>query len=150
MNPGFIRNKIIILIALLFVVGFKPKLKLKDFKSDGCSLFPDRSLISENDWCDCCLEHDIAYWRGGTKKERKEADSIFKNCIEEKTGNKFLAGTMHLGVRAGASPYFYAWYRWGFGWPYGRFYKKLSDDELSLAEEKLQNYFQSNPDPVCH
>ena len=42
---------------------------LSAFSSDGCSLFPDRSLITAADWCSCCFEHDVAYWRGGTASD---------------------------------------------------------------------------------
>ena len=91
---------------------------LKPFTSDGCSLFPDSSLISENDWCSCCFEHDIAYWKGGTDEERKIADEILRDCVAGKTGNATLANAMHDGVRLGGSPYFYNWYRWGYGWDY--------------------------------
>jgi hypothetical protein len=38
---------------------------LKDFTSDGCSLFPDGTIINRAKWCECCLRHDIAYWRAG-------------------------------------------------------------------------------------
>ena len=44
------------------------------FTTDGCSLFPDRALVGRADWCDCCLAHDLAYWRGGTEEQRLTAD----------------------------------------------------------------------------
>ena len=44
------------------------------FATDGCSLFPDRALVGSADWCDCCLAHDLAYWRGGTESQRLDAD----------------------------------------------------------------------------
>ncbi|NDV63480.1 hypothetical protein G0Q06_13525 [Puniceicoccales bacterium CK1056] len=123
--------------------------QIADFHSDGCSLFPDRSLISEEDWCDCCFEHDIAYWMGGTKEERLAADIALRECILEKTGNTELAELMYLGVRAGGSPYFYNWYRWGYGWSYERKYQQLTPDERAMAEAKLETYFASNPAHPC-
>lgn len=86
---------------------------LGPFTSDGCSLFPDRSLISRADWCSCCFEHDVAYWRGGTQAEREAADLVLRECIDAKTGNETLASVMYEGVRFGGSPYFYNWYRLG-------------------------------------
>jgi hypothetical protein len=122
---------------------------LKDFKSDGCSLFPDRSLINEDDWCSCCFEHDIAYWKGGTEEERLAADIALRECILEKTGNAELADLMYAGVRLGGSPYFYNWYRWGYGWDYDRKYQPLTDSERRLADTKLKEYFASNPQHPC-
>ena len=93
------------------IIPFKPDGELSDFTSDGCSLFPDSSLINSDDWCVCCLEHDIAYWKGGTEAERLAADQALRDCVIEKTGNKQLAEAMYVGVRMGGSPYFQTWYR---------------------------------------
>ncbi len=141
--------RIIILASLLFLAACSRSNGLKDFKSDGCTLFPDRSLINEDDWCECCFEHDIAYWRGGTEEERLAADIALRECILEKTGNAELADLMYTGVRLGGSPYFYNWYRWGYGWDYDRKYEPLSDAESRLAEQKLKAYFSSNPNHPC-
>lgn len=122
---------------------------LADFSSDGCSLFPDRSLINADDWCDCCFEHDIAYWKGGTEEERLAADIALRECILEKTGNAELAELMYEGVRFGGSPYFYNWYRWGYGWSYERKYQALTPEEEAMAEEKLKQYFAGNPQHPC-
>lgn len=122
---------------------------LADFSSDGCSLFPDRSLINEDDWCDCCFEHDIAYWKGGTEEERLAADIALRECILEKTGNRELAELMYEGVRFGGSPYFYNWYRWGYGWSYDRKYQALTPEEEAMAEEKLKQYFAGNAQHPC-
>jgi hypothetical protein len=123
--------------------------KLKTFTSDGCSMFPDRSKILHEDWCECCLEHDKAYWRGGTREERRAADHSFKECILEKTNNKVLAELMYDGVRLGGSPYFPTWYRWGYGWDYGRGYKALSPEELELASKRMEEYELGNANSVC-
>lgn len=53
-------------IALL-LSGCADHPELADFSTDGCSLFPDRSLIDAKDWCECCVEHDIAYWQGDNR-----------------------------------------------------------------------------------
>ena len=44
---------------------------------------------------------------------------------------------MYLGVRAGGSPYWPASYRWGYGWPYGRGYRPLTEDEREMADRML-------------
>jgi len=135
--------------SLLVAFGCSTSHEIKSFKSDGCTLFPDRSLISENDWCDCCFEHDIAYWQGGTEKERLEADIEFRKCIEEKTGNKTLAAMMYNGVRAGGSPSLNTWYRWGYGWDFGRKYRELTEEEKQDAERKLSEFFKNGENHPC-
>ena len=132
---------IITSIAILSGCRDKPHI-LRDFKSDGCSLFPDRSLIEDIDWCKCCLEHDIAYWQGGTEAQRLEADRRLRECVLKKTGNQALAETMYQGVRFGGSPYFYNWYRWGYGWSYERKYQALSLEEQRMVSDKLVKYFE--------
>lgn len=127
-------------LALLAAACSSSK-ELKDFASDGCSLFPDRSLVSQSDWCDCCFEHDIAYWQGGSREQRLEADGALRDCVLEKTDNRELAEAMYAGVRMGGSPYFYNWYRWGYGWHYQRKYGALTEDEHALVQGKLDEYF---------
>ena len=123
--------------------------ELRAFSSDGCSLFPDSSLISENDWCSCCFEHDLAYWRGGTAAEREKADSVLRDCVAEKTDNEALGMMMYEGVRLGGSPHFYSWYRWGYGWGYERKYQALSPAEIEAADELIRKYFAANEMAAC-
>lgn len=139
---------VIVLLALL-PIGCEQSEGLKPFSSDGCSLFPDRSLITKQDWCDCCFEHDLAYWRGGTEEEREIADLLLRECVLEKTGNEALAETVYKGVQFGGSPYFYNWYRWGYGWEYERKYQALTEAEKRMADQILKAYFAENPNGFC-
>lgn len=132
----------ILLFFLLASGCVKNPRTLSDFTSDGCSLFPDRSLIDNSNWCECCLEHDIAYWQGGTREQRLEADRKLRDCVLGKTGNKALASAMYRGVRFGGSPYFYNWYRWGYGWSYDRKYQALTLDEQRMVTDRLFKYFE--------
>jgi len=125
----------------LFLSGGLAASELDDFSSDGCSLFPDKSLINQDEWYDCCFEHDVAYWQGGTKEERKQADVKLQQCVYKTTGDRLLADMMYHGVRFGGSPYFYNWYRWGYGWDYGRNYQALTTKEKRLVERKLNLYY---------
>ena len=134
-----------LIMACLLLVGCKGEPELKDFRSDGCSLFPDGTLLGKDEWCECCFEHDIAYWKGGTEEERLLADLALRECVLEKTGSEELAELMFQGVRAGGSPFFYNWYRWGYGWTDGRTYRELTDEEKALVEVKLESFFS---DPV--
>jgi hypothetical protein len=138
-----------LLLALALIGGCSPKTGLQPFSSDGCSLFPDASVISGKDWCSCCFEHDIAYWRGGTEAEREAADRALEACVVAKTGDAALGRLMYAGVQAGGSPYFFSWYRWGYGWSYDRKYQALTAAELGRADALLGEYFASEPVPVC-
>lgn len=79
------------------------------FTSDGCSAFPDRC------WVDCCVEHDMAYWCGGTMADRCAADRKLRQCVTEKTNGAF-ATMMYVGVRAGGLECLPFPWRWGYGW----------------------------------
>lgn len=138
------------IVACVFLLsGWATASDLNDFTSDGCSLFPNGTLEDRFLWCDCCFNHDIAYWRGGSEDERKEADQALQACALERTGSKALAETMYYGVRFGGSSAFPTWYRWGYGWKYGRGDQPLSEKERKQADEKLDSYRKSNPVGYC-
>jgi hypothetical protein len=147
--PLLILSALVLGALLYHLIPFKADGELSDFTSDGCSLFPDSSLIHADDWCECCLEHDIAYWRGGTEAERLAADKALRDCVLQQTGDAQLAEAMYIGVRMGGSPYFKNWYRWGYGWNYARKYQTLTKEEKALAEAKLQAFFANDPALPC-
>ena len=136
----------VFLLVLLLPFGCRqaqdldPELELANFTSDGCSMFIDGTFEKPELWKECCLLHDMAYWRGGTEEERKQADLAFKACVEKKTEDPVLANLMYEAVRAGGAPHFPTWYRWGYGWPIGRGYKALTPEEEQLVEQKLEAY----------
>lgn len=118
--------------------------ELRPFTSDGCSLFPNSSQLTRKDWCECCFFHDVTYWRGGTYEERRQADLHLKDCVLERTGDWVLANIMYEGVRFGGNPYFYNWYRWGYGWPFDRKYQVLTSVEHKQANKLLEKYFSEH------
>jgi len=122
---------------------------IRPFSSDGCSLFPDGTLNDRNKWCDCCFQHDLGYWRGGSEKERRAADAALKACVQNRTGDESLAETMYLGVRTGGHPAFPTWYRWGYGWKYGRGYQPLSAEEKTQVKRRLSAYMAQHPQGYC-
>ncbi|MFG6490177.1 hypothetical protein ACG04R_26130 [Roseateles sp. BYS78W] len=119
------------------------------FATDGCSLFPDRALVGSADWCDCCLAHDLAYWRGGTESQRLDADRELRACVARKTGNQALAETMFVGVRAGGGPQLNTPFRWGYAWPYGRGYRALTEAESAALQTLEDDYRARNPRLQC-
>ena len=82
-----------------------------DFKSDGCSLFPD------GNYRDCCVAHDLDYYHGGSCAERRASDDRLYRCVKNKKGwyNKFVAPIMWIGVRVGGVSFLPTPFRWGFG-----------------------------------
>lgn len=94
----------------------KDRVMPPDFKSDGCSLFPD------GDYYNCCVEHDKDYYFGGSLAERRASDKRLKACVLSKGKGwkrKVLANMMFYGVRIGAVSWVPTPFRWGFGhkWP---------------------------------
>jgi len=121
---------------------------LEPFTTDGCSLFPDH-LRGKGPYCECCVQHDLAYWRGGTAPERAAADEAFRQCVARTSKDDGLARAMYLGVRVGGSPYLYTGFRWGYGWPYGRYYTALSAEEKARADALEAEYRAAHPQLAC-
>lgn len=119
---------------------------LQQFATDGCSLFPDRDVVSGKAWRCCCVAHDMAYWRGGTAQARRVADNELKACVRAATGDQALGQTMKTGVRAGGTPYLPSPFRRGYGWGYGRFYRPLTALEEAQADQLLAQYRADQPD----
>jgi len=105
---------------------------LRPFRTDGCSLLPDRGISR------CCIEHDLSYWQGGTAARRKAADRQLRRCVGE-AGGAFKACLMYTGVRFGGHPLLPTWFRWGYGWPYARGYGELTADDLEQARERVRD-----------
>jgi len=122
---------------------------LTPFQSDGCSLFLNRSPVSAADWCHCCVEHDLAYWRGGTEQQRQHADLKLYQCVLAETDDASFADLMYRGVRLGGKPSLNTSYRWGFGWKDGRQYQTLTATESAEADRLEQEYLAANPKAVC-
>ena len=126
---------------------FSPQIELADFTTDGCSMFPDGTPAQPKLWCQCCVEHDKAYWAGGTADARRDADIKLKECVLA-LGQAKTAEIIWFGVRIGGSAYWPTPFRWSYGWPYTRGYRKLDLTELALAQEKMQQYSQMGAD-IC-
>jgi len=110
--------------------------ELTPFKSDGCSIFPDGTIAVKDLWLDCCIEHDKAYWQGGTYKEKVTADENLKRCVIN-IGEPKIAALMKAGVDVGGSAYLPTPFRWGYGWGYSRGYKPLTAIELEKINSEL-------------
>lgn len=117
------------------------------FVTDGCSAWPDGRA-----YVDCCVEHDLAYWCGGSPDERRAADDAFGRCVAERS-SAALGGTMRLGVRLGGHPFFPVPYRWGFGHPYRGGYRVPDPDSdprpgRNGSDARSEDDEESRPDTV--
>ncbi|HWU42454.1 MAG TPA: hypothetical protein VN132_03415, partial [Bdellovibrio sp.] len=106
---------------------------LKPFVSDGCSMSPD-GLGANHSWVDCCIRHDIAYWLGGTREDKSNADHGLKACIAKK-GFPEIAEIYYASVATMGGPSQNTSYRWGYGWNYRRAYSPLTEDEIAYSEQ---------------
>jgi hypothetical protein len=92
---------------------WEPPLPPNEFKSDGCSLWPD------SEWVDCCVEHDVNYWMGGTGEERKQSDIALGKCARRK-GHPIMSRFIYFFTRIGGVSWLPTPFRWGFGWDYSQ------------------------------
>lgn len=98
----------------------------RPFRSDGCTFWPDGR------WRDCCVEHDRAYWRGGSAAARRAADRALHRCVTAR-GHPWVAAWMYWGVRLGGVPWLPTAWRWGFGWPWRQRPGYVPDDAEETA-----------------
>jgi hypothetical protein len=130
----------LLLLCLLIAVPVHAE-DLLPFTSDGCSSFPDGTPEHTSLWLDCCIRHDLAYWKGGSYQERLDADLALEQCVAA-AGEPGIAKLMLQGVRAGGSPWLLTPYRWGYGWPFGRGYQALTPAERAQVGRHLQTLEQ--------
>lgn len=129
-----------LMLMTFFITGYAGE--LEPFSSDGCSAFPDGTFKQRTLWLKCCINHDKAYWKGGSAVERETADNKLKQCVAA-VGEQEIAKLMLAGVRVGGSPYFPTQFRWGYGWPYFlkykiRGYKILTEAEIKEVDVRLK------------
>jgi hypothetical protein len=131
----------VVIAFCLALPGIAHSSSLKPFATDGCSMWVDGTLAHPNLWRHCCVAHDLAYWIGGTQKQRKQADAAMMLCIQD-AQQPLMANNTYAGVRMGGGPYWPSSYRWGYGWDYfdGRWlrgYKIPSATEQAQIEQLM-------------
>lgn len=108
--------------------------RLRSFESDGCSKFANGiPYPKEEKWGLCCVQHDIAYWKGGTSEERYQADQRLQSCIIG-VGEPNIARLVYWGVRAGGSAGNSSNWNWGYGWVLSRGYAPFSENEKKQVQ----------------
>lgn len=110
----------------------KPPNYPAEFQTDGCSGGMSwawkKFLRQAPPWEQCCVKHDLAYWRGGFWKDRQEADLELMRCVK-RHGHPVWAFLMFIAVRVGGSPLWPVAWRWGYGWQYTGRYEKRTESE---------------------
>ena len=71
--------------------------------------------------------------------EREKADFALQSCVVD-VGEPAIAILMLAGVRVGGTPLFATQFRWGYGWPYFRWYQTLTASELDEVRVRLDEY----------
>lgn len=122
-----------VLATLLFLPLSAVAGDLQPFETDGCSAFPDGTVQDSELWLSCCIAHDYAYWKGGTYRDRIDADNELERCVAD-AGEPEIAMIMLAGVRVGGTPFLPTGFRWGYGWPYLRGYQALTEEELEQIQ----------------
>ncbi|MCG8600936.1 MAG: hypothetical protein MI807_12395 [Verrucomicrobiales bacterium] len=120
---------VILLLCFLIPVSCRTvrEPELRAFATDGCTCYPDGTLQAPDLWRPDCVAHDYAYWRGGSRAERREADRKLREGIREK-GKPLAADVAFLGVRLGGTPFLPTPWRWGYGWnQFPRGYRAAED-----------------------
>lgn len=99
------------------------------FTTDGCSggmtLLWRLVFGVDPPWNDLCVEHDRAYWKGGTAADRRTADLKLMASVTNR-GYPFAALAMYYAVRAGGHPLLPFPWRWGYGYKYPHRYDQYS------------------------
>ena len=85
----------------------------RTFATDGCTLWLDGSWTGTS-WQKCCVEHDEAYWCGGTKEMRSQADQRLRECVAEEYAT-WMGVIMWSGSKVFGHPWWPVHWRWGYG-----------------------------------
>ncbi|MBC7692565.1 MAG: hypothetical protein H7222_12450 [Methylotenera sp.] len=117
------------------------------FGTDYCSLFFNGTPQAPDLWRDCCVEHDLTFWAGGTLQARKRADLKLEGCVCE-AGACEIAKLMYWGVKTGRLwPYKFKRQQWGNAWGTELNYRKLTSEEVHQIYDGLGGLFLPVKDP---
>ncbi len=134
-------------ILLLFLISLpafgKTPVDLKPFLTDYCTSYPEGTRQKPELWKHCCVEHDLYFWAGGSKSDRKETDVRLRECVAA-TGAHRQAKLIYAAVSIGAnSPIRFKTKQWGHAFENRTRYLALTAEESNLVVESLA---RQNPD----
>jgi hypothetical protein len=127
-----------LIFLFLFTFSFKVQAyALMDFQTDYCTMYKEGPTNAPEIWKDCCLEHDMYYWAGGTTKDRNNADLRLKECVED-LGYPVEAKIIFAGVKLGHLSPIKSKYPWNNGWFAKHQYLSLTPSERQQVEIKIR------------
>jgi hypothetical protein len=132
---------LILPIFLLFCTltpGSSYSAELAEFKTDYCTFFPEGTMSKPRLWEDCCLQHDLVYWAGGTSEMQDLSDIELRKCVTKKS-SRFYGNLMYRGVRLGHYSPIKSKTRWGHGWGDKRSFQKLTRYEKTIIRKMLKS-----------
>lgn len=110
---------------------------LNPFTSDGCSMSPNGPRENPHAFLECCVQHDLAYWQGGTSAAKEQADRALKSCVTENS-DESIGNLYWQGVRLGGGPQFKTPFRWGYGWTYYQGYTELTPQQKRAVGKEIK------------
>jgi hypothetical protein len=125
------------LLILIMAPAVQAEIKLKPFETDGCTLFIDGPPNESGLWRNCCVEHDLRYWFGGSDVDMDATDLRLKSCVDKVAGATW-ASLIYSGVRTGHHSPIKNKYQWSWGWAKKREYKKLNPEEVNVVKAELK------------
>ncbi|MFZ4715179.1 MAG: hypothetical protein ACOYL6_15765 [Bacteriovoracaceae bacterium] len=125
---------------LLFLIATNVQAyTLVGFETDYCTAFKEGTKENPKAWQDCCLEHDLYYWAGGTIEDRNRADHRLHNCVYNK-GYPTYAIAIYEGVRLGHYSPIKSKFAWNYGWLGKKQYLPLTEEERNVVEKTILKY----------
>ncbi len=117
--------------------------RLQDFASDGCpKILQTISYPQEDQWQLCCVEHDRAYWKGGSYEERQKADSDLQACVTSR-GFHDAARLIYYSVRSDHKNALDT-VRWGYGWMVPRSLSPHTPEEKAEIDKNQRDIASKN------
>lgn len=110
--------------------------ELRSFTTDYCTMYKEGTKENPTAWRDCCIEHDIYYWAGGTIQARDVADLRLKECVQEK-GYPSYANTIYNGVKLGHLSPIKSEYPWNNGWIGKKKNLPLTESEKQIVRDAI-------------
>ena len=69
-------------------------------------------------WEEGCLIHDYSYWKGGSRKQKKDADTELYKYLIDNGYSKIFAKLIFFIISIGGQPFLPFPWRWGYGYKY--------------------------------
>ncbi len=131
---------LLIVLSMIILSSFAQAQEVKTFTSDFCTGYPEGTLNHPNLWRDCCIEHDLYLWAGGTQRDHDQTDLNLMSCVK-KVGAPINADIIFWGIKLGnLSPIKLQDKKWSNAWITPRGLKALSFEEIDMLQQSLDSH----------